>query len=145
MVINLGNFLIVIIRFDKTENDHLYGYCSQSTYFESVGPAKRKRLNFGTRKYECKGQLYIHKSEEFISIMLKHEAPHQEAPKDLPDDLLEQIKEMSLSKSPGQIFKDLKIQQRSNEYLHLSLNQVRLISKKRSHIYGQKIIIVLLR
>ena len=76
--------------------------------------------------------------------MLKHEAPHQEAPKDLPDDLLEQIKEMSLSKSPGQIFKDLKIKQRSNEYLHLSLSQVRLISKKRSHIFGQKIIIVLL-
>lgn len=127
---SLGEVKLFTNRIDKVAEEHIYAYCSQSKYFEKEKTTKRIRHNYGFQKFECSGQLYIHKSESYISIKISHTLAHLEAIKDLSDHLVEQIKEMSLCKTPGDIFRDLKTRQGSDEYLQLSLSQVSYIWTK---------------
>ena len=122
--ISLGKIKLFTNRLDKVAQDHLYAYCCQSKYFEKEKKTKRIRHNYGDQKYECNGQLYIHRAESYVSIKISHALAHPEPRKDISDQLIEQIKEMSLRCTPGQNFQDLKTRVGSDEYLHLSLSQV---------------------
>ena len=111
-------------RFDKKTDDTYYGFCSLSEYYQKKGPEKRKRLNF-----KCDGKLNIHYNEDYISLMVMHHNDHVKVKKEINQTLLLRIKEMSLTYTPGQIFKELKSEGNLEEIINLTRNQVDLLTE----------------
>lgn len=113
-----------VYRFDKNIDNHLYAYCSLSNEFQPKDKPKRKRLNYGFERFNCNGSLFIHQSESFISLMIRHEITHQNAQSPVDLELITKIEQMCLQSSPAHIYKELKASEPREKILNLTSKKV---------------------
>ena len=102
---------------------------------------ERKRKNFGYERYNCNGTLNIHKNDNSVTFMIRHELDHQSVTRYLDEDLKNIIMEMSARSSPSQIYKELKSKYNPERIINLTLKQVTMSKNNiRYHTFGLKLI-----
>ena len=84
--------------------------------------------------------MYLHLSDTFLSICVKHELDHDLYNESIPDDLKLEIEELSHRLPPALIFKELKSRENGLErIMNLTLSQVLHFNKFRYTIFGRKL------
>lgn len=125
-------------RITKSVEDHIYAKCRYSDKLQTKKIEKRKRNNFGAQKFECSGEINIHRNETSLSILVQHLYDHQDYLNlKIDEDVLKKIEEKAHGFSPSQIFKQIKSEISLNRIQNVSLSQIAYIwRKKNGHISG---------
>lgn len=72
----------------------------------------------------CNGEVKVHFSDIYITILVKHELSHDPYTNGLPDDLKLEIQDLSHRLPPALIFKELKSREEQDRIINLTLSQV---------------------